>query len=267
MNIQFPMGKEFVKYNIVDRIAIVMIERPPVNAMSDQVHYELADVFDELKQKISELDVVVITGGGEKVFVAGANLPDWLKLNDVEGGRWRGKRNIKGFNKVRNFERPVIAAINGHALGGGLELAMCCDIRIASENATVGLTETNLGLVPAAGGTQTLPRMIPVGIAKEWMFTGARVPVKEVERWGLVNKVVPQGEALNEAIALAKKIQEKSSINLSYVKRAINEGLDMTLQEGFDLEAEILGLTCMTEDKNEGVTAFLEKRKPNFKGR
>lgn len=267
MNIQFPMGKEFVKYNIVDRIAIVMIDRPPVNAMSDQVHYELADVFDELKQKISELDVVVITGGGEKVFVAGANLPDWLKLNDVEGGRWRDKRNIKGFNKVRNFERPVIAAINGHALGGGLELAMCCDIRIASENATVGLTETNLGLVPAAGGTQTLPRLIPVGIAKEWMFTGARVPVKEVERWGLVNKVVPQGEALNEAIALAKKIQEKSSINLSYVKRAINEGLDMTLQEGFDLEAEILGLTCMTEDKNEGVTAFLEKRKPNFKGR
>lgn len=267
MNIQFPMGKEFVKYNIVDRIAIVMIDRPPVNAMSDQVHYELADVFDELKQKISELDVVVITGGGEKVFVAGANLPDWLKLNDVEGGRWRDKRNIKGFNKVRNFERPVIAAINGHALGGGLELAMCCDIRIASENATVGLTETNLGLVPAAGGTQTLPRLIPVGIAKEWMFTGARVPVKEVERWGLVNKVVPQGEALNEAIALAKKFQEKSSINLSYVKRAINEGLDMTLQEGFDLEAEILGLTCMTEDKNEGVTAFLEKRKPNFKGR
>jgi len=267
MNIQFPMGKEFVKFNIVDRIAIVMIDRPPVNAMSDQVHYELADVFDELKQKISELDVVIITGGGEKVFIAGANLPDWLKLNDVEGGRWRDKRNIKGFNKVRNFERPVIAAINGHALGGGLELAMCCDIRIASENATVGLTETNLGLVPAAGGTQTLPRLIPVGIAKEWMFTGARIPVKEVERWGLVNKVVPQGEALNEAIVLAKKFQEKSSINLSYVKRAINEGLDMTLQEGFDLEAEILGLTCMTEDKNEGVAAFLEKRKPNFKGR
>lgn len=267
MNIQFPMGKEFVKYNIVDRIAIVMIDRPPVNAMNDQAHYDLADVFDELKQKISELDVVVITGGGEKVFVAGANLPDWLKLNDVEGGRWRDKRNMKGFNKVRNFERPVIAAINGHALGGGLELAMCCDIRIASENAKVGLTETNLGLMPAAGGTQTLPRLIPVGIAKEWMFTGARVPVKEVERWGLVNKVVPQGEALNEAIALAKKIQQKSSISLSYVKRAINEGLDMTLQEGFDLEAEMLGLTCTTEDKNEGVTAFLEKRKPNFKGR
>jgi enoyl-CoA hydratase len=161
----------------------------------------------------------------------------------------------------------VIAAINGHALGGGLELAMCCDIRIASENARVGLTETNLGLMPAAGGTQMLPRLLPPGIAKEWMFTGAQVPVKEVERWGLVNKIVPKGEALSEAIALAKKIQEKSSINLIYVKRAINEGLDMTLQEGFDLEAEMVGLNCTTEDKNEGVTAFLEKRKPIFKGR
>jgi enoyl-CoA hydratase len=267
MAIDFPMGKEFVKYNIVDRIAIVMIDRPPVNAMSDQVHFELADVFDELKHRISELDVVILTGGGDKVFVAGANLPDWLKLNDVDGGRWRDQRNMRGFNKVRNFERPVIAAINGHALGGGLELAMCCDIRIASENARVGLTETNLGLMPAAGGTQNLPRMIPVGIAKEWMFTGAQIPVKDVERWGLVNKVVPQGEALNEAITLAKKIQEKSSINLSYVKRAINEGLDMKLQEGFDFEAEMVGLNCMTEDKNEGVTAFLQKRKPQFKGR
>jgi enoyl-CoA hydratase len=267
MNIQFPMGKEFVKYNIVDRIAIVMIDRPPVNALSDQVHFELADVFEELKQKINALDVVVITGGGEKVFVAGANLPDWLKLNDVEGGRGRCKRNMMGFNRVRTFERPVIAAINGHALGGGLELAMCCDLRIASENARVGLTETNLGLMPAAGGTQMLPRLIPPGIAKEWMFTGAQVPVKEVERWGLVNKVVQKGKALSEAIALAKMIQEKSPINLSYVKRAINEGLDMTSQKGFDFEAEMVGLNCTTEDKNEGVTAFLEKRKPNFKGR
>jgi len=267
MTINFPMGKEFVKYNIVDRITIVMIDRPPVNALSDQVHFELADVFDELKQKINELDVVIITGGGDKVFIAGANLHDLLKLNDIEKGRSREQRNMRGFNKVRSFERPVIAAINGHALGGGLELAMCCDIRIASENARVGLTETNLGFMPAGGGTQTLHRMIPLGIAKEWMFTGAQIPVKDVERWGLVNKVVPPGEALNESFALAKKIQGKSSIVLRYVKRAINEGLDMKLQEGFDLEAEMVGLVCTTEDKNEGITAFLQKRKPNFKGR
>lgn len=267
MNIQFPMGKEFVKYNIVDRIAIVMIDRPPVNALSDQVHFELADIFEELKKKMSEFDVVILTGGGEKVFVAGANLQDLLKLNDIEGGRGRQQRNMRGFNKVRNFERPVIAAINGHALGGGLELAMCCDIRIAAENARVGLTETNLGFIPAGGGTQNLPRMIPLGIAKEWMYTGAQLPVRDVERWGLVNKVVPKGEAVNEAIALAKKIQEKSPIVLSRVKRAVNEGLDMTLQEGFDLEAEMVGLVCTTEDKNEGIKAFLEKRKPRFKGR
>lgn len=267
MSIDFPMGKEFVKYTMMDRIAIVMIDRPPVNAMSDQVHFELADVFDELKLKKNEIDVVILTGGGEKVFVAGANLPDWLKLNDIESGRWRDRRNMNGFNKVRNFDRPVIAAMNGHALGGGLELAMCCDIRIASDHARIGLTETNLGLMPAAGGTQLLPRLVPVGIAKEWMFTGAQISVKEADRWGLVNRVVPRGEALNEAIALAKKIQEKSSINLSYVKRAINAGLDMTLQQGFEFEAELVGMNCTTEDKNEGVRAFLEKRKPCFKGR
>lgn len=267
MDIDFCMGKEFVKYDIVDRIAVVMIDRPPVNAMNDQVHFELADVFDELQQKQDQMDVVILTGGGEKIFVAGANLPDWLTLNDVDGGRWRDKRNMKGFNKVRNFKRPVIAAINGHALGGGLELAMCCDIRIASENARIGLTETNLGLVPAAGGTQLLPRLIPVGIAKEWMFTGAQIPVKEAERWGLVNRVVPPGKALEASLALAQKIQEKSSINLSHVKRAINEGLDMTLPEGFDFEAEMVGLNCTTEDKNEGINAFLQKRKPKFKGK
>ena len=267
MTITFPMGKEFVKYNIIDRIAIVIIDRPPVNAMSDQVPYELADVFDELKSKLDELDVVILTGGGEKVFVAGANLQDLLKLNDAAGGRWRQQRNMRGFNKVRTFERPVIAAINGHALGGGLELSMCCDIRIAAEHVTLGLTETNLGFIPAGGGTQNLPRMIPLGLAKEWTYTGARIPAKEMERWGLVNKVVPKSELMNEAIALAKKIQEKSSASLRYVKRAINEGLDMTLQEGFDLEAEMVGLVCETEDKNEGISAFLEKRKPNFKGR
>lgn len=245
----------------------MIIDHPPVNALSNQVHFEIADVFDELNEKKDEMDVVIITGAGEKVFVAGANLHDWLKVNTVEGGRWREQRNVGGFNKIRSLERPVIAAINGHALGGGVELAMSCDIRIASENARIGLVEVNVGLFPAGGGTQLLPQMIPLGIAKEWIFTGDQIPVREAERWGLVNRVVPQGEALNEAVKLAKKLQTKSSKILSLLKRAINEGLEMKLQDGFVLEAEMCGLACLTEDKNEGVSAFLEKRTPQFKGR
>jgi enoyl-CoA hydratase len=267
MAVEYPMGKEFVKYRIEDRIATVIIDHPPVNALSDQVHFEIADVFDELSDKREEVDVVILTGAGEKIFVAGANLHDWLKLNTVEGGRWREQRNIRGFNKIRNLERPVIAAMNGHALGGGVELAMACDVRIAEENSRIGLTEVNVGLVPAGGGTQLLPRMIPMGIAKEWIFTGEQIPVTVAERWGVVNRVVPKGEALNEAIRLAKKLQTKSSKTLGLLKRAINEGLEKRLQEGFDLEAEMCGQACLTEDKDEGVKAFLEKRPPQFKGR
>ncbi len=267
MSAEYPMGKEFVKYKIENRIATVIIDHPPVNALSDQVHFEIADVFDELKEKKDEIDVVIITGAGEKIFVAGADLHDWLKLNTIEGGRRREQRNVTGFNKVRYFERPVIAAINGHALGGGIELAMSCDLRIASENARIGMVEVNVGIVPAGGGTQLLPRMIPLAIAKEWIFTGNQISVKEAERWGLVNRVVPKGEALNEALELAKKLQTKSSKTLSLLKRAINEGLEMKLQEGFALEAEMCGLAALSEDLHEGVKAFLEKRKPDFQGK
>jgi len=260
------MEKEYVRCQVEEGIAVVTIDnQPALNALNGPTLTQLDQVFDELA-KNQEVKGVIITGGGEKSFVAGADISEFIHIKGeaAVGFMNRGQRI---FDKIEAFDRPVIAAINGFALGGGNELAMCCDIRIAAENALFGQPEVNLGIIPGYGGTQRLPRLIGPGKAKEIIFADERINAQEAFRIGLVQRVVPKGQALEEARKLLKKIVGKGPVAVKMAKKAINEGLQMSLREGLDLEAGCEGVCFGTEDKDEGAKAFLEKRPAKFKGR
>jgi enoyl-CoA hydratase len=260
------MEKEFVRCQIEEGIAIVTIDnQPALNALSGPVLSQLDQTFTALA-KNQEVKGVIITGGGEKSFVAGADISEFLKVTGDTAVEFmtRGQRI---FNKIESFDRPVIAAINGFALGGGNEISLCCDIRIAAENAIFGQPEVNLGIIPGYGGTQRLPRLIGPGKAKEVIFADERINAQEALRIGLVDRVVPKGQAVEEAKKLLKKIITKGPLAIKMAKKAINEGLKMSLREGLDLEAECNGVCFSSEDKDEGAKAFLEKRPANFKGK
>jgi len=260
------MEKEYVRCQVEEGIAVVTIDnQPALNALNGPTLTQLGQIFDALA-KNQEVKGVIITGGGEKSFVAGADISEFLQIKGetAVGFMARGQRI---FDKIEAFDRPVIAAVNGFALGGGNELAMCCDIRIASENALFGQPEVNLGIIPGYGGTQRLPRLIGPGKAKEMIFADERINAQEAFRVGLVQRVVPKGQALEEAKKLMKKILGKGPVSVKMAKKAINEGLQMSLREGLDLEARCEGVCFGTEDKDEGAKAFLEKRPAKFKGR
>ena len=258
------MDREPVNYSIDGGISVITIDFPPVNAMGDRVKEGLSRVLDELSH-IEGARVVILTGAGDTFFMAGANIPELLDLNP-EKGKQRVLKTRELFSKIENSDKPVICAINGHALGIGLELALCCDIRIASREAKLGLPEVNLGIMPGAGGTQRLPRLIGKGKAKELILTGERVTAEQALRMGLIEKVVPKGEVLKEVMALGRVILSKAPVALKAAKRAIDRGLEGGLEEGLDLENELWAELCGTEDKEEGVRAFLEKRRPKFRG-
>jgi enoyl-CoA hydratase len=260
------MEKQFVKCVIEEGIALVTIDNPAsLNALNAPTLTQLDQVFDQLAGN-PEVKGVIITGGGEKSFVAGADINEFLQVtgDTAAGFMARGQRI---FDKIEAFDRPVIAAVNGFALGGGNELAMCCDIRIAAENALFGQPEVNLGIIPGYGGTQRLPRLIGPGKAKEIIFADERVSAQEALRIGLVERVVPKGQALEEAKKLMKKIMAKGPVAIRMAKKAINEGLGMSLRAGLDLEGQCQGVCFGSEDKNEGAKAFLEKRPAQFKGK
>ncbi|MBI5968338.1 MAG: enoyl-CoA hydratase/isomerase family protein [Deltaproteobacteria bacterium] len=260
------MEKQYVHYHIEEGIAIVTIDnQPALNALNAPTLNQLDKTFDDLT-KNQEVKGVIITGAGEKSFVAGADISEFLQIkgNEAPGFMARGQ---KIFNKIEAFDRPVIAAVNGFALGGGNELAMCCDICIAAENAIFGQPEVNLGLIPGYGGTQRLPRLIGPGKAKEIIFADERINAQEALRTGLVQRVVPKGQAVEEAKKLLKKILSKGPVAIKMAKKAINEGLKFSLSEGLNLEAQCNGICFGTEDKDEGAKAFLEKRPANFKGK
>ncbi len=260
------MEKEYVRCQVEEGIAVVTIDnQPALNALNGPTLTQLDQIFDALA-KNQEVKGVIITGGGEKSFVAGADISEFIQIKgeSAVGFMNRGQRI---FDKIEAFDRPVIAAINGFALGGGNELAMCCDIRIAAENAFFGQPEVNLGIIPGYGGTQRLPRLIGPGKAKEIIFADERINAQEAFRIGLVQKVVPKGQALEEAKKLMKKIMGKGPVAVKMAKKAINDGLQMTLREGLDLEAQCEGVCFGTEDKDEGARAFLEKRPAKFQGR
>ncbi len=260
------MDKQFVKCVIEEGIALVTIDNPAsLNALNAPTLTQLDQVFDQLAGN-PEVKGVIITGGGEKSFVAGADINEFLQVtgDTAAGFMARGQRI---FDKIEAFDRPVIAAVNGFALGGGNELAMCCDIRIAAENALFGQPEVNLGVIPGYGGTQRLPRLIGPGKAKEIIFADERISAQEALRIGLVQRVVPKGQAVEEAKKLMKKIMAKGPVAIRMAKKAINEGLGMSLRAGLDLEGQCEGVCFGSEDKNEGAKAFLEKRTPQFKGK
>ncbi len=246
-------------------IAIISINRPEaLNALNTETVVELGKVVDAVKAD-DEVRVVIITGAGGKAFVAGADIAE-MQSKNAEAGFIFGTTGQAVFEKIEGLARPVIAAINGFALGGGCELAMACDIRLASEKAKFGQPEVGLGIIPGFGGTQRLPRLVGKGKAMELILTGGVIPAAEALRIGLVDKVV-EGDVLEAAKELAKNIAAKSPLAIRYAKAAVNKGLQSDVNTAIAYEASLLGLCFATEDQKEGMAAFLGKRKPEFKGR
>jgi len=253
-------------YEKRDGIATITINRPAtLNVLNGETILEISSRLEEAK-KDENVKVIVITGAGEKAFCAGLDLKTVKDVNVVRAVE-TSKIGQKLTLAVEELEKPVIAAINGYALGGGLELAMACDIRIASENARVGQPEVNVGLLPGWGGTQRLPRLVGKGIAKELTFTGKMIDAKTAERIGLVNTVVPPEKLQSTVEELAKEIMSKPPIAIKLVKELINNSIETDQATGLMHEAEAFGILSSTEDFREGVSAFMEKRKPQFKGR
>jgi enoyl-CoA hydratase len=246
-------------------LAIVKINRPKaLNALNSETLKELDNVIDTIAND-SELYVVVLTGEG-KAFVAGADISEMKDLNPIEGRNF-GMLGNKVFRKLENLDKPVIAAINGFALGGGCELSMACDMRIASTKAKFGQPEVGLGITPGFGGTQRLSRLVGEGMAKQLIYTGDIITAEEALRIGLVNKVVEPEALLDEAKAIASKISKNAPIAVKLCKAAINKGMQMDIDNAIMYEAEVFGLCFSTEDQKEGMTAFVEKRDKDFKNK
>lgn len=247
-------------------VAILTINRPAVlNALSTQTLHELRQALLDL-QSDDAVRAVVLTGAGEKSFVAGADIKELAQQTPVSL-RVLGLAGQRVFDLVETLGKPVIAAINGFALGGGCELAMACTIRLASENAKLGQPEINLGLIPGYGGTQRLSRLVGRGRALDMLLTGAPINAQEAYRIGLVNRVVPAGELMAAATALATQLAGQAPIAVQYILEAVHRGQDLPLADGQAFEATLFGLVAATDDMREGTRAFLEKRKPVFTGR
>jgi len=248
-------------------IAILTVNRPKaLNALDALTFDEIEAAVNEVGND-SEIRVLIVTGSGDRAFVAGADIPSLKELTSAHEGALLSRRGQEVFDGIERLEKPAIAAINGFALGGGCELALACDIRIAADTAKMGLPEINLGLIPGYGGTQRMPRLIGKSRAKKIMFTGDMVDASEALRIGLVDEVVPLAELMVSAKSLAAKLAAKAPIAIALGKRAVNEGMEADLDRANILEASLFGLACGSEDRVEGTTAFLEKRKAQFKGR
>ncbi len=245
--------------------AIVSINRPKaLNALNYQTLQELLSCFQELGQD-EDVAVVILTGSGEKSFVAGADISHMQSLDVIEARKF----GMLGHEVVRTIEelpQPVIAAINGFALGGGCEIALGCDMRFASENAKFGQPEVNLGVIPGFGGTQRLTRLIGKGLATELLFSGDIVDAQEALRIGLVNKVFSLEELLSKCVELAEKIASRGPLAVKLCKEAVNNGMEMELSRACQYEADLFSLCFASAEQKEGMSAFLEKRAPNFKG-
>lgn len=259
-------GLENVTTENRDGILVVTIDRPKVlNALNYQTVSEIGKVFDEAIDD-DDVGAVIVTGGGEKAFVAGADINE-LATKTPFTGKETSEHGQRIFSSIERFPKPVIAAINGYALGGGCELALACHIRIAGDNAVIGLPEVSLGIIPGYGGTQRMARLLGKGKALELICTGNKVSAEEAERIGLVNKVVPADELMAEAQKMASKIMAQGPLAVRAAIEAVMSGSEMPFEEGQFLEATLFGLLCASEDTKEGMNAFLEKRKAEFKGK
>jgi len=253
-------------YEKKENIGILTINRPDkLNAISNELTTELKSFLDEVERD-DDLRVLVITGAGDKAFVAGADINELVERDALLGRRVSQERQDI-FSRIENLPIPVIGAINGYALGGGLELALACNIRLASDNAQFGAPEVKLGIIPGDGGTQRLPRLVGLGRAMEMILTGNFIDAEEACRIGLVNKVYPPEELMDKAMKLARTIASRPPLAVMYAKEAVNRSQEGSPEAGFALESYLHALSCTTDDKKEGVTAFLEKRKGSFKGK
>jgi enoyl-CoA hydratase/carnithine racemase len=249
-----------------ERIAILTIQRPQrLNALDARTLDELRDAFLAF-QHDDQIRCVILTGSGEKAFVAGADINE-LAQDTPESARRRALTGQRVFDLIENLGKPVIAAVNGLALGGGCELAMACTLRLAADSARFGQPEVNLGLIPGFAGTQRLVRLVGKTRAMAMILTGAAIAAQDALAIGLITRVVPAADLMNEARALARDLATKAPVALRYAMDAINRGAEMPFAEGCQLEAALFGMVTTTEDMREGTAAFLEKRKPEFKGR
>ena len=256
---------ENLRYAKTNQVAFITIARPKVlNALNAFTMRELSCAFQAVRDD-DDVRVAILTGEGEKAFVAGADINELAPLGAVDAQAF-AERGQAVFSLIENCGKPVIAAVNGFALGGGCELALACTWRIAAETARFGQPEIKLGIIPGYGGTQRLPRLVGQGRALEIMLTGEMIGAEEACRIGLVNQVLPAAELLPRAEALARKIIANAPLAARYCIEAVNKGMGVPLAEGLAYEAALFGLCCATADKNEGTHAFLEKRTPRFKG-
>jgi enoyl-CoA hydratase len=259
------MSYELIQFDVKERIAFVTINRPDkMNALNDGVLEELSLAADEIACR-EDIAGAVVTGAGPKAFVAGADIAELAELGPFDGK----DQSLQGqavFRQIETCGKPVIAAVNGFALGGGCELAMACHLRVASEKAKFGQPEVKLGLAPGYGGTQRLPRLVGKGRALDLIITGRMIDAQEALQMGLVNKVVPPDQVVEEAEKTVRGIIAMGPLAVRLAIEAVDQGGDMSLEEGLLLEANHFGLLNATDDKTEGTTAFLEKREPEFKG-
>lgn len=252
-----------VDFQVKDNLGVVIIDHPPANALDRSTLGSLATAMEALNYKES-VRVIIITGKGEKFFAGGADINEFQELNQETGETWiRFWHEV--FAKIYHSPKIVIAAINGFALGGGCELALACDLRVAAENAKLGQPEVNYSIIPGGGATQRLPRIVGLGRAKELIFTGDIINAQEAFQMGLVNRVVPSDRLMDAAHTLAEKILSKGPLAVRFAKEAVNLAMELPLTEGLRREIQLFSKTCGTEDKNEGARAFLEKRSPHFK--
>ncbi|AGL00069.1 enoyl-CoA hydratase/isomerase family protein [Desulfoscipio gibsoniae] len=259
------MSFETILLGIEDGIATITLNRPPVNPLNSKLFRELSQAVGDLDAD-SSVRAVIITGSGEKAFAAGADISEMKNLTSVEMYRFC-QVSLHTSNQIENMKKPTIAAINGLALGGGCELALTCDLRLASDKAKFGLPEITLGIIPGGGGTQRLPRLIGVSRAKELLFLGEMIDAVRAEQIGLVNRVVPYAELMQEAKKLARKLAAWSGHALGVLKGSVNKGINMNLHDALDFEMKNFILAFSSEDRREGFDAFMEKRKPKFNDR
>ena len=258
-------SREYIRLQVEENIAVVRLDRPPVNALNVQLQNELGDAFEEIRT-MNHVGAVIITGSGDKAFMAGAEIKMLSEMGQEEALRMSESTQYV-FNMIQAFDRVVIAAVNGLALGGGCELALACDMRVADETAVLGFPEVGLGLFPGAGGTQRLTRLVGMGKAKELILTGDPIDAAEAKEIGLVERLVSQGDAVTEARKIAKRILLRGPVAVAKAKEAINEGINMPMKGGLKIEAQLFSELFQTRDHKEGINAFLERRPPRFFGR
>jgi len=256
------MSYEAIQVTKEGRVAIITLNRPPMNPLNSAVFRDLAKVADEFRVD-STVKVVIITGAGGKAFAAGADVSEMATLTPVEAYNFCQRSKI-AFSKLENLNKPVIAAVSGVAFGGGCELALSCDFRIAADNAKFAFPETGLGIIPGGGGTQRLPRLIGATKAKELMFLGDIIDAATAEKIGLVNKVVPADALMEEAMKMANKLAAKPLVAIQMTKAAINLGGNVDITSGLEAEIQNFVIAFASADGKEGISAFVEKRKPNY---